>query len=111
MVYTITVHLYAKDDLAIVDKLKAKLIEASRVYSQDKETISWFVMQSTSDPRSFTIVERYENEGVSCLNCLSSNEKRDGTLTTRSLRTAIEPKVSSREPLLADIRPIRHPPT
>ncbi|PSR79261.1 hypothetical protein BD289DRAFT_442727 [Coniella lustricola] len=62
MVYTITVHLHANDDPASVDKLKAKLIEASRVYSQDKETISWFVMQSTSDPRDFTIVERYEKE-------------------------------------------------
>lgn len=65
MVYTITVHLRANDDPASVDKLKAKLIEASRVYSKDKETLSWFVMQSTADPRDFTIVERYENEGVS----------------------------------------------
>lgn len=65
MVYTITVHLHANDDPASVDKLKAKLVEASRVYSKDKETISWFVMQSTADPRDFTIVERYENEGVS----------------------------------------------
>lgn len=65
MVYTITVHLRANDDPASVDKLKAKLTEASRVYSQDKETLSWFVMQSTADPRDFTIVERYENEGVS----------------------------------------------
>lgn len=65
MVYTITVHLHANDDPASVEKLKAKLTEASRVYSNDKETISWFVMQSTSDPRDFTIVERYENEGVS----------------------------------------------
>ncbi|KAF3765816.1 hypothetical protein M406DRAFT_257996 [Cryphonectria parasitica EP155] len=63
MVYTITVHLHANDDPASVEKIKAKLIEASRVYSKDKETISWFVMQSTSDPRDFTIVERYENEG------------------------------------------------
>ncbi|KAL8281844.1 hypothetical protein RB597_009519 [Gaeumannomyces tritici] len=63
MVYTITVHLYANSDPASVDKLKAKLTEASRVYSKDKETLDWFVMQSTQDPRSFTIVERYENEG------------------------------------------------
>lgn len=65
MVYTITVHLRANSDPSSVEKLKAKLIEASRVYSQDKETISWFVMQSTSDPRDFTIVERYEQESVS----------------------------------------------
>lgn len=56
MVYTITVHLRANSEPDSVDKLKAKLIEASRIYSKDKETISWFVMQSTSDPRDFTIV-------------------------------------------------------
>ncbi|KUI57716.1 hypothetical protein VP1G_05058 [Cytospora mali] len=63
MVYTITVHLHANDHPDSVDRLKAKLVEASRIYSKDKETVSWFVMQSTSDPRDFTIVERYENEG------------------------------------------------
>lgn len=65
MVYVITVHLHANDHPDSVDKIKAKLIEASRVYSKDKETLSWFVMQSTSDPRDFTIVERYEKESVS----------------------------------------------
>ncbi len=66
MVYTLTVHLRAKsDDPSIIQKLKNKLIEASRVYSKDKETVSWFVMQDAKDPRAFTIVERYENEGVS----------------------------------------------
>ncbi|KAK7429306.1 hypothetical protein QQZ08_004118 [Neonectria magnoliae] len=62
MVYTIVVHLYAKADEESIAKLSAKLIEASRVYSQDKETISWFVMQDIKDPRAFTIVERYEQE-------------------------------------------------
>ncbi|KAH6886247.1 hypothetical protein B0T10DRAFT_563448 [Thelonectria olida] len=62
MVYTIVVHLYAKDDEECIKKLSLKLIEASRVYSQDKETISWFVMQDFKDPRAFTIVERYEQE-------------------------------------------------
>ena len=66
MVYTIVVHLYAKDDKETIAKLSAKLIEASRVYSQDKETLSWFVMQDTKDPRAFTFVERYEHESVSC---------------------------------------------
>lgn len=65
MVYVITVHLHANDHPDSVDKIKAKLIEASRVYSKDKETLSWFVSQSTSDPRDFTIVERYEQESVS----------------------------------------------
>jgi quinol monooxygenase YgiN len=65
MVYVITVHLHANDHPDSVDKIKAKLIEASRVYSKDKETLSWFVSQSTSDPRDFTIIERYEKESVS----------------------------------------------
>jgi len=63
MVYTITVHLRAKSsDPSLLQKLKNKLIEASRIYSKDKETLSWFVMQSVHDPRDFTIVERYEKE-------------------------------------------------
>ncbi len=65
MVYTITVHLRAKSsDPAIIQKLKNKLIEASRVYSKDTETLSWFVMQSVHDPRDFTIIERYEKEAT-----------------------------------------------
>jgi len=62
------VHLRAKDSSeTTITKLKNKLIEASRVYSKDKETISWFVMQSVHDPRDFTIVERYEKESVCCI--------------------------------------------
>ena len=61
MVYTLTVHMRAKSD-DVVPKLKNKLIEASRIYSKDKETVSWLVMQSVHDPRNFTIVERYEKE-------------------------------------------------
>ncbi|KAI0390155.1 hypothetical protein F5Y17DRAFT_462059 [Xylariaceae sp. FL0594] len=63
MVYTIVVHLRAKPGQENIAKLHAKLNEASAIYSRDKETISWFVMQSVSDPQDFTIVERYENEG------------------------------------------------
>ncbi|KAL1742244.1 hypothetical protein HDZ31DRAFT_75633 [Schizophyllum fasciatum] len=62
MVYTIVVHLYAKDDPSAIEKIKAKLTEAASVYRKDKETIDWFVMQDFKDPRAFTIVERYENE-------------------------------------------------
>lgn len=65
MVYTIIVHLYAKADEESISKLKAKLVEASQVYSKDKETLSWFVMQDTVDPRKFSIVERYQQESVS----------------------------------------------
>lgn len=60
MVYTIVVHMRAKPDT--VTQLHAKLLEASAIYSRDKETVSWFVMQSVHDPQDFTIVERYEAE-------------------------------------------------
>jgi quinol monooxygenase YgiN len=63
MVYSLVVHMRAKDDPDCIAKLKAKLVEASQVYSNDKETVSWLVMQSVHDERNFTIVERYENEG------------------------------------------------
>ncbi|KAJ1323737.1 (4S)-4-hydroxy-5-phosphonooxypentane-2,3-dione isomerase [Microdochium nivale] len=62
MVYTLTVHLHTNDQPDSVERIKAKLIEASRVYSQDRETVSWFVMQDVHDPRAFTIVERFETE-------------------------------------------------
>jgi len=65
MVYTIVVHLYAKPDAEAISKLKAKLVEASQVYSKDKETLSWLVMQDVNDERAFTIVERYLRESVS----------------------------------------------
>ena len=64
MVYTIVVHLYAKDSSDSISKLHNKLVEASDVYSKDRETISWFVMQDCQDKRAFTIVERYEQESV-----------------------------------------------
>ncbi|KAL9073857.1 MAG: hypothetical protein Q9161_002689 [Pseudevernia consocians] len=62
MVYTIVVHLYAKDSAESISKLHSKLVEASDVYSKDQETISWFVMQDHQDKRAFTIVERYKHE-------------------------------------------------
>lgn len=65
MVYTLTVHMYAKDDAECIEKLKLKLIEAARVYRNDKETVDWFVMQDVHDPRAFTVVERFEQESVS----------------------------------------------
>jgi len=65
MVYTLTVHLYANDDPDSIPRIKAKLIEAARIYRKDKETIDWLVMQDVHDPKAFTIVERFENESVS----------------------------------------------
>lgn len=65
MVYTLTVHLYANEKPNSIERLKAKLIEAARIYRKDKETIDWLVMQDVHDPRAFTIVERFANESVS----------------------------------------------
>ncbi|KAE9372053.1 hypothetical protein N431DRAFT_407950 [Stipitochalara longipes BDJ] len=62
MVYTLTVHLYANEHPDSIARIKAKLIEAARIYRKDKETIDWLVMQDVHDPRAFTIVERFENE-------------------------------------------------
>ncbi|TAQ84901.1 hypothetical protein B7494_g6773 [Chlorociboria aeruginascens] len=62
MVYTLTVHLYANDNADSIPRIKAKLIEAARIYRKDKETVDWIVMQDVHDPRAFTIVERFENE-------------------------------------------------
>lgn len=67
MVYTIVVHLYAKDSAEAISALSAKLVEASQVYSKDHETLSWFVMQDVHDKRKFTIVERYLKESVRSL--------------------------------------------
>ena len=59
--------MYANDDPASIEKIKAKLIEAARVYRKDKETIDWLVMQDVHDPRAFTIVERFEQESVNLM--------------------------------------------
>ena len=76
MVYTIVVHLYAKEDNESIEKLKAKLVEASQVYSKDRETLSWFVMQDVGDKRKFTIVERYLKESVSLIFSIRTWSKR-----------------------------------
>lgn len=69
MVYTLTVHLYANEKADSIERIKAKLIEAARIYRKDKETVDWIVMQDVHDPRAFTIVERFEHESVSCFPC------------------------------------------
>jgi hypothetical protein len=105
MVYTIVVHLYAKADAEAISKLKAKLVEASQVYSKDKETLSWFVMQDTKDERAFTIVERYLQESVSFLplhfNLLFG-------WTREWLTQFTVPTISSEQPLLEDVWSICH---
>lgn len=48
MVYTLVVHLYAKDDKECINKLIAKLQEASQVYTNDKECLGWYVLFNQS---------------------------------------------------------------
>jgi quinol monooxygenase YgiN len=64
MVFTVVVQLYAKEGKDVEEKIRNKLNEASQIYCKDKETLSWFVMQDTKDPRAWCIVERYEQESV-----------------------------------------------
>jgi len=98
MVYTLTVHLYANDHPDSIPRIKAKLIEAARIYRKDKETIDWLVMQDVHDPRAFTIVERFENESVSVPNQTSLLQ-----ILTLGCRLA-EPEIPPREPILEDLR-------
>ncbi|KAG2502557.1 hypothetical protein JM18_009640 [Phytophthora kernoviae] len=59
MVYTIVVHLYAKEGKEVEEKLRNKLIEASQVYSKDIETIDWYVMQDhTFDPYVIPLLDQ-----------------------------------------------------
>ncbi|KAF8211820.1 hypothetical protein K438DRAFT_1808020 [Mycena galopus ATCC 62051] len=63
MVYTIIAHLYTQPGKEA--EMKNVLVEAARIFSKDKGTIAWFVMQDEKDPTAWATVERYENEGVS----------------------------------------------
>ncbi|KAE9262097.1 hypothetical protein PF008_g32693 [Phytophthora fragariae] len=65
MVFTIIVNLYAKDGKTVEEQLRAKLAEASQTNSKDASVVDWHTMQSTSDPRKWTIVERYDQESTS----------------------------------------------
>lgn len=101
MVYTLTVHLYAKDDPTAIEKLRLKLIEASRVYRQDTETIDWLVMQDVHDKRAFTIVERFENEAVGFHSFpLHASREEVGTEQFRLIHPPRppEPKIPPRQP-------------
>ena len=62
--YTLVCHLHCNNKPDSIDKLKKKLIEAARTYRKDFETQDWLVMQDVHDPRSFSIVERFETEAV-----------------------------------------------
>lgn len=88
MVYTLTVHLYANDKADSIDRIKAKLIEAARVYRKDKETIDWLVMQDVHDPRAFTIVERFAEESVGT--SLASSSKQRANVYLQSQKYHLE---------------------
>ncbi|KAF8211821.1 hypothetical protein K438DRAFT_1568486 [Mycena galopus ATCC 62051] len=60
MVYTAVVHLYTQPGKEA--EMRAELIKASQIYTKDKGTIDWFVMQDQKDPTAWSIVERYESE-------------------------------------------------
>ncbi|SGY61595.1 BQ5605_C007g04573 [Microbotryum silenes-dioicae] len=57
MVYTIIVHLKAKD-LDSAEKIAWKLVDAATVYRKDKEQLGC----DPKDPLKFAIVERFVNE-------------------------------------------------
>lgn len=77
MVYTLTVHLYTNNHPDSIPRLKAKLVEAARIYRKDRETVDWFVMQDVHDPRAFTIVERFETEAVSFPGSWNANSGKE----------------------------------
>ncbi|KAL8293776.1 hypothetical protein RQP46_000477 [Phenoliferia psychrophenolica] len=61
MVYTLIVHLKAKDAPS-ADLIAAKLIEAATVYRKDKEQLGWMVHRDPKDPLKFAIIERFVSE-------------------------------------------------
>ncbi|KAF4036492.1 ABM domain-containing protein [Phytophthora infestans] len=67
MVFTVIVSLYAKD--GVEDQLRAKLAEAAHHNAKDPSVLGWHPMQSASDPRKWTIVERYDQESVRICCC------------------------------------------
>ena len=64
-VITLIVNIHLAPNLEHPPLVRAKLLEGSKIYLRDPGTLSWFVMEDSKDERSFTIVERYEDEAVS----------------------------------------------
>ncbi|KAF4029339.1 putative antibiotic biosynthesis monooxygenase protein [Phytophthora infestans] len=79
MVFTVIVSLYAKD--AVEDQLRAKLVEYAQHNVKDSSVLGWHPMQSASDPRKWTIVERYDQE--------SNAAKRRGNADIRAFAEAL----------------------
>lgn len=71
MVYTICVHLHCNDKLGklsnkpdSIPRLQLTLMEASRIYRKDEETVDWFVTQDAHDPGNLLLLKRFEIESV-----------------------------------------------
>ncbi|GAA5833059.1 hypothetical protein JCM11251_006499 [Rhodosporidiobolus azoricus] len=79
--YTLVCHVLCKP--AHVDDMKAELKKASEIYSKDKETVGWHVMQHEHNPSYFTIVERFEKE--------SSQEYHLGNPYWKTFNPTVEP--------------------
>ncbi|KAG7376387.1 hypothetical protein PHYPSEUDO_013645 [Phytophthora pseudosyringae] len=60
MVFAVIVSLHAKDD--VEEQLRAKLAEASKIYSKDAGVLGWHPLQSTDDSRKWTIVQLLDQE-------------------------------------------------
>ncbi|POM79422.1 Antibiotic biosynthesis monooxygenase [Phytophthora palmivora] len=63
MALTIIVNLYAKD--GVEEQVRAKLAEGAKIFSNKEEGVqAWYPLQSTTDSRKWSIVERYDDESV-----------------------------------------------
>ncbi|POM75233.1 Putative antibiotic biosynthesis monooxygenase protein [Phytophthora palmivora] len=61
MAFIIIVNLYAKD--GVEEQVRAKLAEGAKIFSNKEEGVqAWYPLQSTTDSRKWSIVERYDDE-------------------------------------------------
>ncbi|OWZ15854.1 hypothetical protein PHMEG_00010445 [Phytophthora megakarya] len=61
MAFIIIVNLHAKD--GVEEQVRAKLAEGAKTFAnKDEGVLAWYPLQSTTDSRKWTIVERYDDE-------------------------------------------------
>ncbi|KAK3635164.1 hypothetical protein LTR22_019305 [Elasticomyces elasticus] len=89
--YSLVCHLYAKDDEESIKKLTAKLQEASQTYTKDKETLNWYVMQSESDKRAFTIT--FDKYVIPLLDKPMDLRRYNELDTTKEVKVEQDPKL------------------
>ncbi|KAF4141104.1 ABM domain-containing protein [Phytophthora infestans] len=92
MIFTVIVSLYAKD--GVEDQLRAKLAEAAHHNAKDPSVLGWHPMQSASDPRKWTIVERYDQES----NAAKRRDNADMKAFAETLFVLLESGKDSLEP-------------